>query len=187
MRWIMVLMALVVTALSFWESAYVRHISNEREVYALSVSSADWSTLSVDNQDVIHDTVIERLSQDAIVTIFNYHPGRGREHISSDKIKNLFVTEAHYERFRRQFLVWSDHEFRVNNISIKESISPRGQLYRVGVAGGGGSQLWRYVGYVPLLDRGVGSTTINTLRVEVHLVYLGPQGGMGIYGIGLTR
>jgi|AntDeeMinimDraft_5_1070356.scaffolds.fasta_scaffold12275_1 hypothetical protein len=187
MKFLMVLAALVVFAISVMDEVYLRHASNERHVIALSVEDAKWRELVVDSQDIVHDSVIESLSKDAVVTIFNYHPGRAREHISSEKIKDLFLTDSHYEKFRSQFLTWSDHEFRVNNISIKETISPRGQLYRVGVAGGAGVQIWKYTGYMPMLDRGVGQTDVATMKFEVHLVYLGPKGGVGIYGIRLTR
>jgi hypothetical protein len=186
-RLLMLASLILIVILQYFDQAIFRSLTTLKIVEAVYVNDATIKNLVIETQEVINKESVHKFSEDAIVTIFNYRPGQADLHIANEDIKSLFITIERYEKFAEQFNTWSEYEFNVNNISIKETISSEGKLVRSpSPMASGGARLWRYRSKMPTLDRGVGGNVLSPLYVVVDMVYLGAKGGMGIYAIKLS-
>ncbi len=177
---------LFVFGVSFIDVATFRPMSAEMEAYSVHAKSKKVTALPLESQELINEQSLNKFAKKALSTIFNYRPGQAEEHINSEEIKGLFIAEKFFKDFRSQFLQYSNGEFRVNNISIKESVAIDAKM--VGTPRmGSGARVWQMSAVLPMLNRAVGENQLENLSVVVKLVYLGPEGGMGVYGIRLYR
>lgn len=186
MRITAILVALFIFGVSFIDVATFRPMSAEMEAYSVHAKTKKVTALPLESQELINEQSLNKFAKKALSTIFNYRPGQAEVHIDSEEIKGLFISDKFFKEFRSQFLQYSNGEFRVNNISIKESVAIDAQMVgspRIG----GGSRVWRMSASLPMLNRAVGENELENLLVVVKLVYLGPEGGMGVYGIRLYR
>ncbi len=184
-RLLMLLLLLSIVGATIADRAFIRTLTAKKSAVAVSVKTAETKPLSIETQEVVNTESVITFSEDALVRLFNYRPGKAREHMEQDDIRVLFINDESYEKFKKQFITWSNYEFNVNNISIKEAIVDRGYLVKSPSAPSG-RRIWRYSGYLPVLDRGVGDTSLSLLKVKISMVYLGPEGGLGVFSIKLS-
>lgn len=184
MRYLMLSLPFVLGLFFIADRVFVRTITAEKSVMAVSLSKEDIYAIALEDQEIVNTESINVFAKNAMSFIFNFAPGQAKEHIDSETIKALFVSENFHNAFSKQFIAWANYEFQVNNISIKESFVKEQQLYQ-SPSMNGGARIWRFEARLPVLDRAVGGTSLKTLNVEVNLVYLGHQGGLGIYSIRL--
>lgn len=186
MRIVALLVALFIFSVSFMDVASFRPMTSEMEAYSVHVKTKKVTSLPLESQELINDQSLNKFAKKSLSTIFNYRPGQAEQHIDSEEIKSLFISEKFFNEFREQFLQYSNGEFRVNNISIKESVAIDAKM--IGTPRiGNGARVWQMSADLPMLNRAVGKNQLENLLVTVKLVYLGPEGGMGVYGIRLYR
>lgn len=186
MRIVALLVALFIFSVSFVDVASFRPMTSEMEAYSVHVKTKKVASLPLESQELINDQSLNKFAKKALSTIFNYRPGQAESHIDSEEIKSLFISEKFFNEFRTQFLQYSNGEFRVNNISIKESVAIDAKM--IGTPRiGNGARVWQMSAVLPMLNRAVGQNQLENLLVTVKLVYLGPEGGMGVYGIRLYK
>lgn len=141
--------------------------------------------LTIETQELVNDATINKHAVKALSIIFNFRPGQAQQHVERQEIRDMFISDAFYEKFAKQFVGWGEAEFFVNNISVKESVATDYNLIK-GQNMGGGARVWVLSAQMPMLNRAVGQNELMLLRVKVHIVYLGPEGGIGLYGIDLS-
>jgi len=168
------------------ERIYLQDATALQRVIAVTVQDAGMRELPLETLEVVNDKSVDAFAKDALVQLFNFRPGRIAEHLEQDSLKKLFINKKTYTRFKEQMLKWADYEFKVNNISIKETVANDGMLISSPANQAEGMKLWRYRDTVLMLDRGVGKSIPTKMSVELKMVYLGPQGGMGIYSVKIT-
>lgn len=185
-RILMFFSVLILLSLQVVDRAYLRGMTSAKDPIAVSAKEGRVFSLPIETQEIVNSESVRFFAEDALVRMFNFRPGKDLEHVKDESIKDLFIQEEFYETFRTQFLAWSGYEFRVNNISIKEAIVTDGELLRTPAASSAGARIWRYRGVIPIMDRGVGGSKLSKLNVDLSLVYLGPEGGMGIFSVELS-
>lgn len=185
-RILMFFMLILLLLVQVADTVYLRDMTAKREPMAVSVKEGSISPLSIETQEIVNSESVTLFAERAAVILFNYRPGQFYSHVEQEAIKNLFVSEFFYEKFRTQFEQWSKYEFNVNNISIKEVILTNGSMIRTPPASARGARIWVFSGRLPTLDRGVGDSIVSNLKIKFSLVYLGPEGGMGIYKVELS-
>lgn len=168
------------------ERIYLQDATALQRVIAVTVKDAGMRELPLETLEVVNDKSVDAFAKDALVQLFNFRPGRIAEHMDQDALKKLFINKKAYAKFKEQMLQWADYEFKVNNISIKETVANDGMLISSVANQSEGMRLWRYRATVLTLDRGVGKSIPTKMFVELKMVYLGPQGGMGIYSVKIT-
>jgi hypothetical protein len=184
-RFGMVAILMVVVAFYSLDDMLFRSLTAVKDVQSLAVKDGSQRSMELESQEVVNNDSMESYAERAVVMILNYRPGKAVEHIEGEAIKSLFIAEEYYDAFKKPFLSWSDREFRVNNISIKEAIATNGKLYSVGGMQGG-ARVWRYDATVPILNRAVGGNAVERMRIELYLVYLGYKGGLGVFAVKLS-
>jgi hypothetical protein len=185
-RIFMFLCVVSLLSLQVIDRAYIRGMTAIKKPIAVSAKEGRVFALFLETQEIVNAESMRFFAEDALVKIFNFRPGQDLAHVSSEEIRFLFINDKFYENFKSQFLAWSEYEFRVNNISIKEAIVSNGELLKTPPASSAGARIWRYRGVVPIMDRGVGGSSLSRLNVDLSLVYLGPEGGMGIFSVKLS-
>lgn len=184
MRFITIFLPLLFAIFMIADRTFIRIETAEKSVISASLMTESIDNIMLEDQEIVNDDSIHLFAKNAISRIFNFNPGQASDHVNSEEIKRLFISDEYHQMFADQFISWSNFEFQLNNISIKESIIRNAELTRSpGLAGG--SRLWQLDARLPVLNRAVGGTSLNELTVEVYLVYLGHRGGLGIYGIRL--
>lgn len=168
------------------ERIYLRDATALQRVVAITVQDAGAKELPLETLEIVNDDSIELFAKDALIQLLNFRPGRVVEHVEQDVIKKLFINKESYNKVREQLITWSNYEFKVNNISIKEAVAEHGVLMSTSANQVSGMKLWKYRATVLTLDRGVGKTIPTKVFIDLRMVYLGPQGGMGIYSIKMT-
>lgn len=184
MRIITLMLPIILIIFMMIDNSFLRTGSAQKLVYGASLMTESIEPIPLEDQEIVNDDSINNFAKDAVSAIFNFKPGQAEEHIDSPKIKSLFISDEYHEIFKQQFVSWSNVEFQINNISIKESIIRDSSLLR-SPSLGDGSRLWVFEAKLPMLNRAVGGTSLRQLDISVYLVYLGHSGGLGIYGIGL--
>jgi len=183
-KFCLIIASMTFIILQLVEQPYVRPMTVVKDVASVSSKDATINLIQIETQEIINKSSVEIFVENAVVAIMNYRPGQVEDHVYSDEIKSLFISEEHHERFAEQFINWSLYEFNINNISIKESISINGRVLRSpSSAISGGARMWRYRSELPILDRGVGDNQLGRMYITVDMVYLGATGGMGIYAV----
>lgn len=177
-------MPLLLSFFFIFDRVYVRVKTAEKEVKVASLAKETIYRIPLEDQEIVNQESIQNFTKDALSAIFNYAPGQAEQHINSEQIKSLFITEKFHKIFADQFINWSNVEFQINSISIKESFVKNTELTQSPPMIGG-RRIWQFDATLPILDRAVGGTSLKELSVSVYLVYLGHQGGLGIYGISL--
>jgi hypothetical protein len=180
---------LAVIAIQIADRVSLRTLTAKKEPVSISVKDTRIRLMDVETQEIVNDESVIKFSERAISVIMNYRPGKTYEHVNSGKVTSLFINGEKgrfFKKFREQFMEWSFYEFNVNNISIKEAIATNGRLIKA-PRNLGGARVWLYEVSVPVLDRGVGGTSLSSLKFQLSLVYLGPDGGMGIYGVKISN
>lgn len=186
MRLISLLVVLFVLAAGFFDVATFRPMGVNMEAYSVHVKTKKVTPLPLETQELINEQSLNKFAKKTLSTIFNYRPGQAEKHIDSEDIRSLFISDKFYKDFRSQFLQYSRGEFQINNISIKESVAINSKM--IGTPRiGNGARVWKMSAVLPMLNRAVGENQLENLLVNVKLVYLGPEGGMGVYGIRLYR
>jgi hypothetical protein len=167
------------------DRAYLRHLTAEKSAVSVSVKQGNVKGLVIETQEVVNEEGIMLFAKKAAAKLMNYRPGRVEEHMDSDEVKDLFISDEYHEFFRDQFVAWSLAEFRVNNVAIKDAFVRSPTLLTSPPAQDSSARIFSMSAVIPMLDRGVGGTTLKELRISMDMVYLGAEGGMGIYGIKL--
>lgn len=185
-RLIIFFSAITIILAQLADRVYLRTLTSKKEVEAVSVQHGTAKPMILETQEIVNGESMLTFSKDALVRIFNYRPGQAPVHISSPDIEKLFISDFYYEKFKSQFLSWSSHEFNVNNISIKEAVATDPRLIIAPRLGPTSARIWAYSARLPTVDRGVGGSELSALKVQLKLVYLGPEGGMGIYSVTLS-
>jgi hypothetical protein len=186
-RILMLIMVFAIVTFQVLDRSIIRTLTATKSVESVYVSEPKTKTMVIETQEIVNQESVLKFSKKAVVSIFNYRPGQALEHVSSEKIKSLFITEEYFDKFKKQFIAWSKHEFNVNNISIKEAVASNGELLMTpSPMSSGGVRLWQYKASLPTLDRGVGSSQLTPMFITVKLVYLGASGGIGIYSMTLN-
>lgn len=180
----MLILPILLVVFMIVDNTFLMTGTAEKRVLGVSLMTESIDPILLEDQEIVNEESINKFSKDAVSAIFNFNPGQAEAHIDDPKIKRLFISEEYHQLFKEQFIAWSNVEFQLNNISIKESITSSSQLY-ITPSLAGGSRLWKFEARLPMLDRAVGGTSLKELSVDVYLVYLGHRGGLGIYGIGL--
>jgi len=185
-RAFMLSIILVLLLVQVADRVYFRDMTAVRAPIAVSVKEGSITPLVVETQEIVNTESVTLFAERASVIMFNYRPGDFYKHIEKQEIKDLFVSDYFYEKFRSQFEEWSNYEFNVNNISIKEVILTDSRMIKTPPASTRGARIWVFYGSLPTLDRGVGDSLVSNLKLKYSLVYLGPEGGMGIYNVSLS-
>jgi len=185
-RALMLSVLAVTSCLQVADRVWLRSLPSLKSVGAVDVRDGSVTALPLETQEIVNTDSVLSFSKDALVVLFNYRPGQAKEHVLSREVEKLFINKAAHDKFVKQFLAWSNHEFNVNNISIKESIVSQGSLLMTPSVATSGARLWQYRATLPMVDRGVGKSLPSTLNVIVSMVYLGPEGGMGLYSVRLS-
>lgn len=180
-RIIMTLLVVAVALLQLVDRVFIRTVTAEKKVVALSVADARMFPLKVETQEIVNNESVTSFAEKAMVKTLNFRPGQLQKHMEDQEIASLFISEKYYDQFLDQFKVWADTEFRVNNISIKESIATDVRLVRSPAVPGRSFRVFEVSARVPTYDRAVGDSELSLLVVKVFLVYLGPESGIGIY------
>lgn len=186
MKFMPLFLVLTLVAFQLVDSLTLRPITAEKRVISVDVRDGKISPMVLEQQDIVNEESITLFAREALVQIFNYRPGQAEEHVNSAAVRQLFINDESHKKFVDQFVSWSSHEFNVNNISIKEAVVTRGNLLMTPRASLSGARIWRYTASLPMVDRGVGKTMPSQLLVTMSMVYLGNEGGMGVYSIRLT-
>lgn len=184
MRYLLYFLPIFIAVFFIADRVYIRTMTAEKQVVAVSLSKESVYPLLLEDQEIVNDDSISAFAQSSLSTIFNFKPGQAEDHINSDAVKELFISEEYHNLFSKQFIEWSNMEFQINNISIKETIVKSSTLYRSPPLQGG-ARVWKFEARLPFLNRAVGGTNLEERTVDVYMVYLGHQGGLGIYGVGL--
>ena len=184
-RFMMFFLALTILVSQLADRVYLRTLTAKKEVEAVSVRDGNIRQLQLETQEIVNGESMLLFSKDALVRTFNYRPGKALEHINSPEIRKLFISEEYYDKFKEKFLTWSFYEFNVNNISIKEAVATDSRLIMAPGSKVSSARVWIFNAKLPVIDRGVGGTALSSLTVQIKLVYLGPEGGMGIYAVKL--
>lgn len=184
----LLMFGLLLTMLLFQilDVVFIRTMTAQKAAQAVSVKEGRVFPLALDTQEIVNSDSVSKYAKEAVVKIFNYRPGQALSHIESKDIQRLFINEEQYDKFKTLFLRWSFHEFSVNNISIKESIVKSENIIMTPPVSVKGARLWSYNAVVPVIDRGVGGTVFDTMYLKIGFVYLGPEGGMGIYSVKIS-
>lgn len=183
MKWFSIIGLFALIVMTIIEDGYFRHIGNKREVYGLFVEDASIAKLTVDTQDILNDESVRKLARRTANRLMNYRPGQASDHVSEPEFAKGFISENAYQDFSDRFLYWSDREFRVNNISIKESIVTNEKLLPVPMTNG--MRMWAYSASLPVVNRGVGGTGKTIMSIRMKILYAGPEVGIGLYDIQL--
>lgn len=184
MRYIILSLPILLGIFFVVDRVYLRTQTAVKDVKAASLAKESILDISLEEQEIVNQESIHSFTKDALSAIFNYAPGQAEQHINSEQIKSLFITDKFHNMFADQFINWSNIEFQINSISIKESFVKNTYLTQ-SPSLIGGRRIWQFDATLPVLDRAVGGTSLKELNVSVYLVYLGHQGGLGIYGISL--
>jgi len=186
MKFVPLFLVVTLVAFQFADWLSFRPMTAEQRVVSVDVRDGQIKQMVLETQDIVNEESITMFAREALVQIFNYRPGQADEHVNSPSVRQLFINDESHQKFVDQFLSWSNHEFNVNNISIKEAVVTRGDLLMTPRASLSGARIWRYNASLPMVDRGVGKTMPSQLLVTMSMVYLGNEGGMGVYSIRLT-
>lgn len=186
LRFLMFVLALSIFVFQVVDRVYLRTLTAKKAANAVSVKEGSVYDLPLETQEIVNPNSVSVYAKKSLVKIFNYRPGQAIQHLEREDIKSLFIDEAHFNRFKSQFVNWSNHEFSVNNISIKETVVSSEQQIMAPPLGVGGARIWSYKATMPIIDRGVGGTVFDTMYIRLGLVYLGPEGGMGIYSVKIS-
>lgn len=168
--------------LTFAESSYTRYLTAQVDVQAVSVKEEKVFPLVMETDSIVNDEAVSQFSERAVSLMFNARPAKFKEHVESPQLRNLFISEHFYEKWRSQFSPWLSNEFRVQQISIKEAIVLRSKLIS-SVSSQPGVRFWRYSAQIAVLNRGLGATELKAHRVELDLAYSASGGGMGVFGV----
>ncbi|MEG3764863.1 hypothetical protein [Alteromonas sp. 14N.309.X.WAT.G.H12] len=182
-RIIMVVLVALVLLLQLADRVFLRTVTAERTVTAISVADATITPLKIETQEIVNNESVVAFAEKGMVKILNFRPGKLASHMEEQDIESMFISKKFYDDFLSQMEVWADTEFRLNNISIKESIVTRLRLVKSPPSIGRSFRLFEVSARASTYDRAVGDSELNTLSVRVYLVYLGPESGMGIYKI----
>lgn len=185
-RIMMFMLLLLILAFQLVDNVYLRKMTAKKAAQAVSVKEGRIYPLVLETQEIVNSDSVSKYAKEAVVKIFNYRPGQSLSHIQSPDIKRMFINEDQYEKFKNLFVRWSLYEFSVNNISIKESIVKTDSIVMTPPASVDGARIWGYRATVPVVDRGVGGTVLDVMYLKIGLVYLGPEGGMGIYSVKIS-
>jgi len=180
-------LVLVVIAAIFFvmDPYYLRHQTAEKEVVSARMASTKVSSLDVVTTDVLNEEARMKFATDALVLIFNYKTGEAKAHIEKEEIKALFANEAVYEKFKESFLKWSVRELSVNKIAIKESLNT-GLMMTRAIPINVTDRVWILKGKQLFLNRGLGKSLPESMKLDMLLSYQGKQGGLGIYHLELV-
>lgn len=186
MKFVPLFLVVALITFQFADWLALRSMTSESRVVSVDVRDGQVRPMVLESQDIVNEESVMMFARESLVQIFNYRPGQADEHVNSPSVRQLFINDESHKKFVDQFLSWSNHEFNVNNISIKEAVVTRGNLLMTPRASLGGARIWRYTASLPMVDRGVGKTIPSQLLVTMSMVYLGNEGGMGVYSIRLT-
>ena len=184
-RWLMFLLVVSLLVIQLADRVYLRSLTAAKLPVAVSMKTDSIYPLSMETQEIVNEEGVSNFARRAISRILNYRPALAVDHIDSEEVRTLLIGDEHFERFRQQFLSWSHHEFNVNDIVMKESTSTNGVMTK-SAKNIDGMRVWQYRAKVPILDRGYGGTDSDILNVTLKMVYLGPDGGMGIYSVKIS-
>lgn len=182
MRIVVFFMISIMALVMFLDESFVRRLTSEMVANSVNVKTKEISPLTIETQELVNDASINKYAIKALSLIFNFRPGQSNTHIEKQEIKDMFVSDEFYEKFAKQFVAWGEAEFFVNNISVKESVASDYSLVK-GNNMGGGARVWVLRASLPMLNRAVGENELMILTVKARIVYLGPEGGLGLYGV----
>lgn len=182
MKWIFLLVVAFFVTMVFVDRIHTRYLTSLIDVEMVSMKDVSVKDASLETFAIVNDEAVERFAKRALSVMFNVRPAKFKEHVDAAHIKKLFISDKYHDAWKRQMSAWLSNEYGVNQISIKESAVVDSELMMSSELNGG-KRLWRYSASLASIDRGLGSTELRQLRVQLNIVYLGPNAGMGIYSV----
>ena len=177
--WRFLLLFAVLIAFAF-DSIYLRGKGAERQAVGAVASVDKVVGLHVTDKHLLNEEVVRDFAKRVPVIIFNYRPGRVQSHAAREEVKEIFVNEDLYEKFKNSFVGWSLAEFDVNDISIKEGNVYRSKVtksFSVGV----GQKLWYSKAKLLVMNRALGKSVVEIHDVDLILAFRDPKEGLGVY------
>lgn len=184
MKWISLLVVALFVIMTFVDRVHTRFLTSLIDVELVSMKDVSVKDASLETFSIVNDEAVERFAKRALSVMFNVRPAKFKEHVDAPHVKKLFISEKFHDAWKRQMSNWLSNEYSVNQISIKEAVVVKSDLIMSSELSGG-KRLWRYTASLAAIDRGLGSTELRQLRVQLNIVYLGPNAGMGIYSVGV--
>lgn len=164
----------------------MKRVMSERKVNLILNRSKSVEPARVESKELLNATSIEYRSKKVLATAFNYRTARSESHLKDSGIEEEFVNSEFFQNFADQHKSWSDIEFKRNNISQKSSIVTNARLIRSQNLGEN-KRVWVYKAKLPVLNRAVKQNGRDVMEVTLRYVYLGLDGGSGVYQIQLKR
>jgi hypothetical protein len=173
MRFALFVLTTIVFTLVFLYDEYYKTETAQRQAVIFDVANYDnhYQKAYVDYGGLLSDKAVESFIKNRIVTLFNYRVGDYESHTKKSGIKSFFCTNDDYNRFYSQFASWSLFEFKRNNISIKEMVITRSNIYKNDSNHLGLGRVWRFNSDLIFFNRGVGGSDIEKMKTTVTMAY----------------
>lgn len=182
MKWLSAVSLLVFIGLMVADRVVTRQLTAVKDVRSVSLQTETVEPLVLETSSIVSDEAVTQFAERALSIMFNVRPALFKEHVDNPEIKALFISPKYHEQWKEQMASWLSNEFSVHNVSIKEAIVVNPRL-TMSSANQQGVRFWRFSAGVRALNRGLGSNALVEMRVQLNMVYVGSEGGLGIYGV----